>query len=63
MTLSNDVKWVSNIYRLLLGRNKGILEDSAKKWNDKCNLEIDAFSLSRSFSKISMVDDIYLRYI
>ena len=34
---------------------------SLKKWNDKCDLLLDSFSLSKYFVKISMIYDIYLR--
>ena len=61
--LSLDTKGVSNIYKLLKGNNSSVLENATNKWNEKIDFQLDVFSLKKSFSKIKMFDDVYLRYI
>ena len=45
----------------MLGKNRNILTETSDKW--KMNLNITTFTVGRSFNKISIIDDIYLRYI
>ena len=47
MTISMDGEGVSNIYQILNGRNESILEEAAKKWNEKIPLHIDTFLISK----------------
>ena len=61
--LSLDKKGVSNIYKIMLGKNRNILAEKSDKWNEKVNLALSSFTIGRSFKKISLIDDIYLRYI
>ena len=61
--LSKDKKGVSNIYKQLLGKNDNIITNACTKWSDKISSRIDFFSMRKSFNKIQMVDDVYLRYI
>ena len=61
--LSLDQKGVANIYKIMLGKNRNILTETSDKWNEKINLNITTFTVGRSFNKISIIDDIYLRYI
>ena len=56
-------KGVSDIYRIMLGKNNNILVETSGKWNEKMNLSISSFSIGRSFKKISTIDDTDLRYI
>ena len=59
--LSLDKKGVSNIYKIMLGKNKNI--ETSDKWNEKMDLSISSLSMRRSFKKIIIIDDTYLRYI
>ena len=61
--LSLDTKGVSNIYKLLIGKNVSVVENATIKWNEKLDFQLNAFSVKRIFSKIKMFDDVYLRYI
>ena len=61
--LSLDKKGVSNIYKIMLGKNKNILVETSDKWNEKMELSISSLSMGRSFKKILIIDDTYLRYI
>ena len=56
-------KGVSNIYKIMLGKNKNILVETSDKWNEKMELSISSLSMGRSFKKILIIDDTYLRYI
>ena len=61
--LSLDQKGVANIYKIMLGKNRNILTETSEKWNEKINLNITTFTVGRSFNKISIINDIYMRYI
>ena len=61
--LQKDTKRVSTIYKLLLNRNNSIIEKACNNWNAKVGNITETFDFRRFFSKISMFDDIYLRYI
>ena len=61
--LNMDKKGVSNIYRVMLGKNHNILDQISQKWREKADLELTSFLLSKSFRFITKIDDIYLRYI
>ena len=63
IVISMDRKGVSNIYKMMLGRDKQIIENAVTKWKEKTELEISSFSMSKSFISNSKIDDIYLRYI
>ena len=58
-----DKKGVSNIYRVMLGKNHNILDGLSQKWREKADLELTSFLLRKSFRFIPKIDDIYLRYI
>ena len=40
-----------------------IIENACEKWSGKITSRIEVFSMRKSFSKLNLVDDIYLRYI
>ena len=61
--INMDKKGVSNIYRVMLGKNHNILENLSQKWREKTELDLTSFMLSKSFRFIPKIDDIYLRYI
>ena len=61
--LSLDTKGVSHIYKLLMGKNVSIIEYATIKWNEKLDFQLDVFSFKKSFSRIKLLDDVYLRYI
>ena len=61
--LSLDNKGVSNIYKLMNGQLKEILDKAVKNWTDKVEIDINVFSIGGSSSKLSKIDDIYIRYI
>ena len=61
--LQKDSKGVSTIYKMLLSKNNSIIENAVYKWNSKVGNIMVHYDLKKSFSKISMFDDIYLRYI
>ena len=61
--LSKDTKGVSSIYGMLLGKNVSITEKACKNWNENIGDCTSIFRFKKSFSKISMFDDIYLRNI
>ena len=61
--LQKDSKGVSTIYKMLLSKNNSIIENAVSKWNSKVGNIMVHYDLKKSFSKISMFDDIYLRYI
>ena len=61
--LSMDTKGVFHIYKLLMGRNSSITENACYKWNEKLTSQIEVFLFKKSFSRIKMFDDVYLRYI
>ena len=61
--ISLDQKGVSNIYKMMIGRNRSIIDKVVGKWEVKTEVEINSFTVSRSFIRNSKVDDIYLRYI
>ena len=63
IVLSLDKKGVSNIYKIMLGNHNNILLETSNKWNEKMNLNLSSFSIGRSFRKITIIDDTYLRYI
>ena len=63
IVLSLDKKGVSNIYKIMLGNHSNILLETSNKWNEKMNLNLSSFSIGRSFRKITIIDDTYLRYI
>ena len=63
MLLSKDRKGVSFIYKQLMGKNEGIIENACEKWSEKITNRIEIFSMRKSFIKINLVDDINLRYI
>ena len=62
IVISMDRKGVSNIYKMMLGRDKQIIENAVTKWKEKTELEISSFSMSKSFISNSKIDE-YLRYI
>ena len=51
---------MANIYKIMLGK---IFIETSNKWNEKMNLEFTTFAIRRSFNKISIIEDMYLRYI
>ena len=61
--LHKDIKGVSTIYKLLLSKNNSIIENACSKWNAKVGNITEIFDFKKSFTKINMFDDIYLRYI
>ena len=61
--LQKDSKGVSTIYKMLLSNNNSIIENAVFKWNSKLGDIMVLYDFKKSFSKISMFDDIYLRYI
>ena len=61
--LQKDSKGVSTIYKMLLSNNNSIIENAVSKWNSKIGNIMVLYDFKKSFSKISMFDDIYLRYI
>ena len=61
--LSKDKKGVSCTYRQLMGKNDNIITNACAKWTEKITTTIETFSMRKSFTKINMVDDVYLRYI
>ena len=61
--LQKDIKGVSTIYKLLLSKNNSIIENACSNWNAKVGNITETFDFRKSFSKINMFDDIYLRYI
>ena len=61
--LQKDTKGVSTIYKLLLGKNTSIVENACFKWNEKLGNVTESFDFKKSFTKLNMFDDIYLRYI
>ena len=61
--LQKDIKGVSTIYKLLLSKNNSIIENACLKWNEKLGNVTATFDFKKSFSKLNMFDDIYLRYI
>ena len=63
VVLRKDTKGVSTIYSLLLNKNPSIIDKVCAKWNDKIGETTSIFEFRKSFSKSSMFDDIYLRYI
>ena len=46
-----------------MGKNYTIIEKACDKWSEKIENRISPFAMRKSFSKITMVEDIYLRYI
>ena len=58
-----DTKGVPTIYRLLLGKYNSIIEKAWENWNEKLDHMVETFGFRKSFSRINMFDDIYLRYI
>ena len=63
VVLRKDTTGVSTIYSLLLNKNPSIIDKACAKWNDKIGETTSTFEFRKSFSKSSMFDDIYLRYI
>ena len=61
--LYRDKKGVSCTYRQLMGKNDNIIVKACEKWSEKLTTRIETFSMRKSFLKINLVDDIYLRYI
>ena len=61
--LQKDTKGVSTIYKLLLGKNNSLIEKACLNLNSKMGNITEVYDFRKSFSKISMFDDIYLRYI
>ena len=57
VVLSNDTKGVSTIHTL------SIIEKACENWNEKIDSRFVTFDFRKSFTRISMFDDIYLRYI
>ena len=53
-----DTKGVSNIYRVMLGKNNNILDEISQKWREKADLDLTSFLLSKSFRFIPEIDDI-----
>ena len=47
IVLSLDKKGVSNIYKIMLGKNKNILVETSNKWNEKMELSISSLSMGR----------------
>ena len=54
---------MSCTYRQLMGKNESIITNACEKWSEKITTRIETFSMRKSFIKINLVDDIYLRYI
>ena len=46
-----------------MGKNDNIITNACDKWTEKITTRIETFSMRKSFTKINMVDDVYLRYI
>ena len=63
IVLSFDTKGVSTIYKMLRGKNFSISEKAYDKRNEKTEKRIEVFSFRKSFTGLTMCDDIYLRYI
>ena len=61
--LQKDTKGVSTIYRLLLSKNNSIIEKAGNNWNEEVGHMSETFDFRKSFSRINMFDDMYLRYI
>ena len=61
--LSRDRKGVSCTYRQLMGKNENIIANACEKWSDRLTTRKETFSMRKSFIKINLVDDVYLRYI
>ena len=61
--LNKDKKGVTNLYKQLMGKNPTIIEKACDKWSEKMENRISPFSMRKSFSKSTMIEDIYLRYI
>ena len=59
---SLDTKGVSHIYQLLKGKKNSIIENANSKWNEKLDSQFEIFSFKKSFYRIKMFDDVYLRY-
>ena len=62
-TVFLDNKSISNIYKLILGRNTGIIDNICQKRKDEISVNLESFAIRKSFSRDSMTDDIYFRYI
>ena len=54
---------MTNVYKHLMGKNLTIIEKACDKWSEKIENRISPFSMRKSFSKNTMIEDIYLRYI
>ena len=61
--LQKDTKGVSTLYRLLLSKNNSIIEKACNNWNEKVGYVTVTFEFRKSFSRINMFGDIYLRYM
>ena len=48
---------------VVLGKNNNILNEISKKWNEKADLDLAPFLLSKSLRFISRIENLYLRYI
>ena len=48
---------------MIVGNDRSIVEKACENWNEKTAMRIKSFSIKKSFSRTSMFDDIYLRYI
>ena len=48
---------------MMIERHVGISDNSSKNWKEKTEVGMDAFSMGKSFSRITKIGDIYLRYI
>ena len=46
-----------------MGKNDNIITNACDKWTEKITTRIETFSMRKSFTKINMVDDVYLRYV
>ena len=46
-----------------MGKNISIIDKACENWNEKLDHRVETFNFRKSFSRISMFDDIYLRYI
>ena len=60
--MQKDAKGVSTIYSMLLGMNNSI-KKACTNWNEKMGDITATFEFRKSFSRINMFDDKYLRYI
>ena len=45
IVLSLDTKGVSNIYKMIVGNNRSIVEKACDKWNEKLTTKIETFSV------------------